>query len=79
MSAPGPRWTPRPPVFSGRPIKAYSDAECSASRWITTEIGGAAAFDAMFAPAVTFGCEGLVCKSAGPDSAYQEAAELTMI
>jgi DNA ligase 1 len=33
-----------------------------------------AALDAMFAEAVTDGCEGLVCKSTGPDSAYQAGA-----
>ena len=30
--------------------------------------------DAAFAQAVTDGCEGLVCKSIGPDSAYQAGA-----
>jgi ATP-dependent DNA ligase len=30
-----------------------------------------AALEAVFARAVTDGCEGLVCKSTGPDSAYQ--------
>jgi ATP-dependent DNA ligase len=38
------------------------------------EITGPAALDAMFAQAVTDGCEGLVCKSTGPDSAYQAGA-----
>jgi DNA ligase 1 len=33
-----------------------------------------AALDATFAQAVTDGCEGLVCKSTGPDSAYQAGA-----
>jgi DNA ligase-1 len=35
------------------------------------EVSEPAALDAMFAQAVTDGCEGLVCKSTGPDSAYQ--------
>jgi hypothetical protein len=45
------------------------------------EVADPATPDAMFAQAVTFGCEGLVCTSAEPDSVYQEAeaAELTMI
>jgi DNA ligase 1 len=38
------------------------------------EVTDAAALDAMFAQAVTDGCEGLVCKSTGPDSAYQAGA-----
>jgi len=38
------------------------------------EIADPAALDAMFAQAVTDGCEGLVCKSTGPDSAYQAGA-----
>ena len=38
------------------------------------EITDPAALDAMFAQAVTDGCEGLVCKSTGPDSAYQAGA-----
>jgi len=38
------------------------------------EVTEPAALDAMFAQAVTDGCEGLVCKSAGPDSAYQAGA-----
>ena len=38
------------------------------------EITGPAALDAMFAQAVTDGCEGLVCKSTGPDSVYQAGA-----
>jgi DNA ligase 1 len=33
-----------------------------------------AALDALFAQAVTDGCEGLVCKSTGPDSVYQAGA-----
>jgi DNA ligase-1 len=33
-----------------------------------------AALDATFAQAVTDGCEGLVCKSTGPDSGYQAGA-----
>jgi DNA ligase 1 len=43
---------------------------------LTTAAGitGPAALDAMFAQAVTDGCEGLVCKSTGPDSAYQAGA-----
>ena len=35
------------------------------------EVTGPAALEEMFAQAVTDGCEGLVCKSTGPDSAYQ--------
>jgi len=38
------------------------------------EVADAAALDATFAQAVTDGCEGLVCKSVGPDSAYQAGA-----
>jgi len=38
------------------------------------EITDPAALDEMFAQAVTDGCEGLVCKSTGPDSAYQAGA-----
>jgi len=38
------------------------------------EVSDSAALDAMFAQAVTDGCEGLVCKSTGPDSAYQAGA-----
>jgi DNA ligase 1 len=38
------------------------------------EIDEPAALDAMFAQAVTDGCEGLVCKSTGPDSGYQAGA-----
>jgi len=38
------------------------------------EVADPAALDAMFARAVTDGCEGLVCKSTGPDSAYQAGA-----
>jgi DNA ligase 1 len=38
------------------------------------EITDPAALDALFAQAVTDGCEGLVCKSTGPDSAYQAGA-----
>ena len=38
------------------------------------EVTTPAALDAMFARAVTDGCEGLVCKSTGPDSAYQAGA-----
>jgi DNA ligase-1 len=38
------------------------------------EITDPAALDAMFAQAVTDGCEGLVCKSTGPDSVYQAGA-----
>jgi DNA ligase 1 len=39
-----------------------------------TEVTDPAALDATFARAVTDGCEGLVCKSTGPDSAYQAGA-----
>jgi DNA ligase-1 len=39
-----------------------------------TEVSDPAALDAAFAQAVTDGCEGLVCKSVGPDSAYQAGA-----
>jgi len=35
------------------------------------EVSDPAALDAMFAQAVTDGCEGLVCKSTGPDSFYR--------
>ncbi len=38
------------------------------------EVTDPAALDALFAQAVTDGCEGLVCKSTGPDSAYQAGA-----
>jgi DNA ligase 1 len=38
------------------------------------EIDDPAALDAVFAQAVTDGCEGLVCKSTGPDSGYQAGA-----
>src|SRR5215469_3593425 len=38
------------------------------------EVADPAALDAMFAQAVTDGCEGLVCKSTGPNSAYQAGA-----
>jgi DNA ligase-1 len=38
------------------------------------EVADPAALDAEFAHAVTDGCEGLVCKSVGPDSAYQAGA-----
>jgi DNA ligase 1 len=38
------------------------------------EVADPAALDAMFAQAVTDGCEGLVCKSTGPDSVYQAGA-----
>lgn len=43
---------------------------------LTTAAGAAdpAAVEAMFRQAVTDGCEGLVCKSTGPDSAYQAGA-----
>ena len=39
-----------------------------------TEAGDPATLDAAFEQAVTDGCEGLVCKSAGPDSLYQAGA-----
>jgi DNA ligase-1 len=39
-----------------------------------TEVTDPAALDATFAQAVTDGCEGLVCKSTGPDSGYQAGA-----
>jgi DNA ligase 1 len=38
------------------------------------EVTDPAALDAMFAQAVTDGCEGLVCKSTGPDSSYRAGA-----
>ena len=38
------------------------------------EVADPDALDAMFAQAVTDGCEGLVCKSTGPNSAYQAGA-----
>jgi DNA ligase-1 len=38
------------------------------------EVTDPAALDAMFAQAVTDGCEGLVCKSTGPDSVYRAGA-----
>jgi DNA ligase 1 len=38
------------------------------------EVTSPAALDAMFAQAVTDGCEGLVCKSTGPDSVYRAGA-----
>jgi DNA ligase 1 len=39
-----------------------------------TEVGTADALEAAFEQAVTDGCEGLVCKSVGPDSVYQAGA-----
>jgi DNA ligase-1 len=39
-----------------------------------TEVDTPAALDAAFEQAVTDGCEGLVCKSVGPDSIYQAGA-----
>ena len=39
-----------------------------------TEVDAPAALDAAFEQAVTDGCEGLVCKSAGPDAVYQAGA-----
>ncbi len=39
-----------------------------------TEVDDPAVLDAAFEQAVTDGCEGLVCKSAGPDSSYQAGA-----
>jgi DNA ligase 1 len=39
-----------------------------------TEIDDPAVLDAAFEQAVTDGCEGLVCKSVGPDSIYQAGA-----
>jgi DNA ligase-1 len=39
-----------------------------------TEVSEPAALDAAFSQAVTDGCEGLVCKSDGPESAYQAGA-----
>jgi DNA ligase-1 len=39
-----------------------------------TEVTEPAALDAAFSQAVTDGCEGLVCKSVGPDSVYQAGA-----
>src|SRR5690349_13671558 len=39
-----------------------------------TEVADPAALDAAFSQAVTDGCEGLVCKSVGPDSIYQAGA-----
>jgi DNA ligase-1 len=38
------------------------------------DVAGPAALDTAFEQAVTDGCEGLVCKSAGPASAYQAGA-----
>jgi DNA ligase-1 len=38
------------------------------------EVADPAALDSIFAQAVTDGCEGLVCKSTGPDSSYQAGA-----
>ena len=38
------------------------------------EVADPAALDAVFAQSVTDGCEGLVCKSTGPDSAYRAGA-----
>jgi DNA ligase-1 len=39
-----------------------------------TEVSDPAVLDATFAQAVTDGCEGLVCKSVGPDSGYKAGA-----
>ena len=39
-----------------------------------TEVGTPAALDAAFEQAVTDGCEGLVCKSVGPDTIYAAGA-----
>jgi DNA ligase 1 len=38
------------------------------------EVSDPAGLEAVFAQAVTDGCEGLVCKSTGPDSVYQAGA-----
>jgi DNA ligase 1 len=38
------------------------------------EVDDSAVLDAVFAQAVTDGCEGLVCKSVGPDSSYKAGA-----
>ncbi len=38
------------------------------------EVSDPATLDALFAQAITDGCEGLVCKSTGPDSVYQAGA-----
>jgi DNA ligase-1 len=38
------------------------------------EVADPAALDAMFAQAITDGCEGLMCKSTGPDSVYRAGA-----
>jgi DNA ligase 1 len=39
-----------------------------------TEVAAPAALDAAFGRAVTDGCEGLVCKSVGPEAVYQAGA-----
>jgi predicted acetyltransferase len=39
-----------------------------------TEAGDPAALDAVFEQAITDGCEGLVCKSVGPEAIYQAGA-----
>jgi DNA ligase 1 len=39
-----------------------------------TEVSDPSVLDAVFARAVTEGCEGLVCKSVGPDSSYKAGA-----
>jgi DNA ligase 1 len=39
-----------------------------------SEVSDPAVLDAVFAQAVTDGCEGLVCKSVGPDSGYKAGA-----
>jgi DNA ligase 1 len=38
------------------------------------EVADPAALDALFAQAITDGCEGLMCKSTGPDSVYRAGA-----
>src|SRR5580704_673847 len=56
---------------------ALSNAITSSDRLrltTATEVDTPAALDAAFEQAVTDGCEGLVCKSVGPDAIYQAGA-----
>src|SRR6202000_2450250 len=65
--------TLRPP---GRRAALEAAVTLSPRLRLTTaaEVADPAALDAMFAQAVTDGCEGLMCKSTGPDSAYRAGA-----
>jgi len=62
--------------FEGETAVAIAFKQVSAEPRPPSAVNPAApaALDAMFAQAVTEGCEGLVCKSTGPDSSYQAGA-----